>query len=180
MSNNHEGKKVGIGFVGILERIALVIAFGFAVYLIGTHSDWIQEKALLVQLYWNADASDQGYEVVPAEIEDTVISVLIADTPEKWELGLSGREVLSSKKGMLFVFDSPQRHGIWMKDMLFPIDIIWLDENMRVIQTMTDIEPDTYPQVFEPETQDLYVLEMRAGFVDRANIKIGSELVIYR
>jgi len=64
---------------------------------------------------------------------------------------------------MLFVFENPGIHGIWMKDMKFPIDIIWLDKDMSVISKELNVSPDTYPQVFYPSREAYYVLEVKAG-----------------
>src|SRR4051812_48326835 len=61
-------------------------------------------------------------------VEGKIISIEVADTPEARERGPSGRESLPQGSGVLFVFDAPATYGFWMKDMRFPIDIVWLDE----------------------------------------------------
>lgn len=172
-------KKSPVDWIGVIERIALVIVFAFALYLVGTNSDWIMDKYRYLELAMRGDANDLGYDVVHGELGGQVVRMLVADTPEKWRKGLSAREIIGAKQGMLFVFDRPDRHGIWMKDMLFSIDIIWFNENFEAIKIQTNVSPDTYPQVFEPDTQALYVLETRAGFVDRHNIELGDKLDIY-
>jgi len=60
------------------------------------------------------------------------IKVDLALTPETQEKGLSGRSGLKDDEGMLFVFEKPDKYSFWMKDMNFPIDIIWMGEDMRV------------------------------------------------
>lgn len=102
------------------------------------------------------------------------VRVEIADTPAERELGLSGRERLGEKEGMIFVFDSPGRHAFWMKDMLFPLDIIWLDENLKVIYIKKDARPESYPEIFLPGEDAKYVLEVVAGFADKYNLKEGD------
>src|SRR3989344_5288383 len=52
----------------------------------------------------------------------------VADTPELRQLGLSGKKSLEKDSGMLFVFDTTGIYGFWMKEMAFPIDVIWIDE----------------------------------------------------
>ena len=79
----------------------------------------------------------------------------------------------------MFVFDQLDFHGIWMKDMKFPIDIIWLDDTQQVVTIKTYISPDSYPEVFRPTQESLYVLEVPAGFVKTAEIKIGDQLVVF-
>jgi uncharacterized membrane protein (UPF0127 family) len=69
--------------------------------------------------------------------------------------------------GLLFVFDEPGLHGIWMKDMRFPIDILWLDDAFQVVDVRKNVAPDSYPTVFKPTKPARYVLEVTAGFADR-------------
>lgn len=94
----------------------------------------------------------------------------------KWEMvqGLSGRNSLSDSEGMLFAFDKPGKYGFWMKNMQFPIDIIWISENLTIIWIEKSVSPDTYPKSFVPESPAKYVLEISAGQVESNNIKIGD------
>ncbi|HEY4528324.1 MAG TPA: DUF192 domain-containing protein [Candidatus Paceibacterota bacterium] len=96
-------------------------------------------------------------------LEDKTLTIEVADTDVERIQGLSGRETLPLGTGMLFVFENPGIHGIWMKDMKFPIDIIWLDKDMSVISKELNVSPDTYPQVFYPSREAYYVLEVKAG-----------------
>jgi len=173
-----EGKN-STDWVGIIERIALVLVFAFAVYLIMNNSDWIKAKYRYAVLSVTGQSSDADYDLLHGSLNNQVITMLLADTPEKLQKGLSSRELISAKQGMLFNFGEADRHGIWMKDMLFSIDIMWFDENFKAVKVLSNVSPDTFPQVFEPDVQSLYVLEMRAGFVERYNVDVGSELVLY-
>jgi uncharacterized protein len=117
---------------------------------------------------------------VPVTIGRAALHVLIADTESRRMLGLSYRESLGKNQGMLFVFDEPGKHGIWMKEMKFSIDIIWLDDNLKVVDVKRNISPDTFPEVFEPKADASFVLEVNSGFTDKHDISVGSELVLYR
>lgn len=121
--------------------------------------------------------------------DNTIIQAELADTPEKRVQGLSGREKLGENEGMLFVFDSSSttsesevvldksdHHGIWMKDMKFAIDIIWLNDDWQIIDIAENITPDTYPQVFRPKEPASYVLEVNADFAAKNKIKIGDAI----
>lgn len=98
----------------------------------------------------------------------------VAETRYFLERGLSGRESLKSNEGMFFIFQKPDKYGFWMKDMSFPIDIIWFDESLKVVHIEKDVKPETYPKVFTPESNSEYVLEVSSGQVDILNIKIGD------
>ena len=108
------------------------------------------------------------------QIGDAIFKVEIADTDEKRIQGLSNRESLPENSGMLFVFENPDKHGIWMKDMKFPIDIAWLDAQKTVFWVEKSVSPDTFPQVFYPPSEALYVLEVPAGTFKKNHIDIGE------
>lgn len=102
------------------------------------------------------------------------ISVSIANTPELRERGLSGRKSLDPNEGMLFVFQRPGSYGFWMKDMLFPIDIIWFDENRTVVDVWENATPDSYPKTHTPKHLSQFVLEVSAGYISEHDIKVGN------
>ena len=117
----------------------------------------------------------QGNNSPTFAIGNATLKLEVADTDAERLKGLSGRDSLGAKSGLLFVFDTEGYYGIWMKDMKFPIDIAWLDKNKRIVTIDSNVSPDTYPQVFNPDSQSLYVLETNAGFFDSHNVKIGDQ-----
>jgi len=102
------------------------------------------------------------------------VRVLIAADNERRIQGLSGHPGLASDEGMLFFFDYSGKPGFWMKDMLFPIDIIWISDEWKIVDITKNISSDTYPQTFAPKSDARYVLEVRAGFADAHMLKIGQ------
>ncbi len=102
------------------------------------------------------------------------INIEKADTDEKRILGLSGRTSLAPDTGLLFIFDRSNYWGFWMKDMKFPIDILWLDKDFKVVTRMDRVAPETYPEVFLPRAAALYVLEINAGASQEYNIHEGD------
>jgi len=61
------------------------------------------------------------------------LRVEVVSTPETLRRGLSGRNQLPARNGMLFVFDKEARQSMWMPNMKFPLDILWLDANMKIV-----------------------------------------------
>lgn len=102
------------------------------------------------------------------------IKVILAETTLEQNRGLSGREKLNENEGMLFVFNHEGNYPFWMKDMNFPIDIIWLDENLKVVYIKKNALPQSYPESFSPGTNAKYVLEVNAGFSEKNNLKEGD------
>jgi uncharacterized membrane protein (UPF0127 family) len=90
-----------------------------------------------------------------------------ADTPGSRARGLSGRVSMDKTSGMLFVFDHPQQVCIWMKDMKFPLDLLWLDTDHRIVKTKANVSPETYPETFCVDNVQ-YVIELKAGVASQA------------
>lgn len=88
--------------------------------------------------------------------------------------GLSGTATLPEDMGMFFVFPADGHHGIWMKQMKYPIDIIWLDSVLKVVHIEEQISPLTFPKTFHPETAARYVLEVPSGFAAHNKIAVGA------
>lgn len=109
---------------------------------------------------------------------DATIKVGIADTPAERKKGLSGLKQLSDGAGLFFVFDDLDTHSIWMKDMNFAIDVIWLNSSKEVVHIVKNMTPDTYPTAFTPVRPALYILEVPAGFVEKWGIKIGDQATV--
>jgi uncharacterized membrane protein (UPF0127 family) len=96
---------------------------------------------------------------------DTYEAVVV-DTPELQQKGLSGRKFLPQKSAMLFAFDAEDQRCFWMKDMHFPIDIIWVDDGRRVTHVERAVSPATYPQTFCPKAPAKYVIEVNSRRAD--------------
>lgn len=121
-------------------------------------------------------AKGQTAETLTVSIGQRKLKAYVADSSETRERGLGGRDSLLSDEAMLFLFDTPALHGFWMKDMRFPIDIIWLDESKRVAWVEPNVLPTSFPKIFAPKVPAKYVLETNAGFAAENNIKIGEEV----
>lgn len=104
------------------------------------------------------------------------IAVEVADTNAERSLGLSNRESLAKGSGLLFIFEKAGNYGFWMKEMLFSIDIVWMDENWQVINVEKSISPQTYPKIFYPNTPAKFVLELNSGDASRLGIDAGQRL----
>ncbi|MBP9701918.1 MAG: DUF192 domain-containing protein [Candidatus Pacebacteria bacterium] len=109
-----------------------------------------------------------------------VLNVTVANTPELREKGLSKREILRDDEGMLFVFDTIDRHKMWMKDMYFPLDIIWLDENFKIVDINKGVSLSSYPNTFQPQTGAGFAIEVNAGYSDRNSVKVGESVKFER
>lgn len=133
----------------------------------------------LYQNYWD----DVQYALFGKEhihtiyLGSTALRVTVADEYEERIVGLSGVAQLNDFEGKLFIFDNDAKHGIWMKDMLIPIDILWIDQNLEVVHIAENALPSSYPnQVFAPPVDARMVLELNAYFVRSINVEVGDRL----
>jgi len=118
------------------------------------------------------------------QIAGQEIKVELALTEAEQNKGLSGRSELRDGEGMLFVFAKPGKYSFWMKDMNFPIDMVWFTpseggagEVLKVVYIKKNADPKLYPETYGPETDAKYVLEVVAGFSDKNNLKVGDSVV---
>jgi uncharacterized membrane protein (UPF0127 family) len=93
-------------------------------------------------------------------------------------MGLMFRSSLPLDRGMLFVFEELDFHGIWMKNCKFPIDILWLDEGGRVVHKAEAVPPCTADPcpVYQPLRRAAYVVELNAGQAGREKAVLGSRV----
>lgn len=119
-------------------------------------------------------------EYVDVSIGDVTFTAELAANEARRAKGLGGRQSLGENEAMLFKFSGNGFHSFWMKDMVFPIDIIWIQDTVIV-----DIQKDAAipisqddSQIYTPENQANYVLEINAGLVERYGFKIGDLVVI--
>lgn len=104
--------------------------------------------------------------------------VEIADTQEKQTTGLSNRETIGAAEGMLFVFKEPGSYGFWMKEMYFPLDILWIN-NDKVIGFFENAPTNQNPlPIYHPPGLVNYVLELPAGSIKKYDIQKGSEFKV--
>ena len=119
------------------------------------------------------------YKKTSISINGFKVLLALASTDEQRIKGLSGLEKLNESEGMLFLFDQPSKQGFWMNEMKFPIDIIWLDSNSRVVHIEKNLKPCTLfmaCHVYSPQVDSLYVLELRSGFTNDHSINNGTKI----
>lgn len=113
---------------------------------------------------------------LPLRIGETDFLASVAVTPEEREQGLSNTSELPAGVVKLFVFDFSDEWGIWMKDMNYPIDIIWLNEEKRVVHVEHQIPPESYPMVFRSLLPALYVIEVSAGLATTMGLVLDDKI----
>jgi uncharacterized membrane protein (UPF0127 family) len=133
---------------------------------------WLQRPAKITDI-WESPA----YATRQLRAGDKTFTVQLADSADKQRLGLSNRVDIPPDRGMLFTYDAAAADRcFWMKDMNFPIDIIWLDAKKRVVHIEAEVSPDTYPKTFCPDGPAQYVVELHPGTAGRNGLTKGLTL----
>jgi len=118
-------------------------------------------------------------EVVPLTLPSgRVLQAEVMVKDEDRAMGLMFRPSLPLDRGMIFVFETADFHGIWMKNCRFPIDILWLDEEKTVVHVAESVPPckgDPCP-VYNPMRRASYVIELNAGQARREKAVVGAKV----
>ncbi len=111
-------------------------------------------------------------------IRNEKIQVELATTPPQWQAGLSGRKALCQNCGMLFIFPESGVKEFWMKGMLIPLDIIWIDDNkiIGIEKVVPAPEVGQLPAIVRSPAGVNMVLEVNAYQAN--NFKIGDRVFL--
>lgn len=105
----------------------------------------------------------------------------VARTDEEKSKGLAKFDKIKDNEGMIFIFDKPGRYSFYMKDMKFNIDIIYLNEDQKVVDIFKNAQFKDYKnpydyEVYKPNYNSKFVIELKAGEIDNSGIKLGDKI----
>lgn len=147
--------------------VALVLALTFVIAAI-SHRNANGQKKSACGIYRNDKTVRVGSTEIKAEI---------ANNPAQLQQGLSGRPCIEQGQGMLFVFAKPGQYAFWMKDMKFPIDIVWISMEKKAVAIERNVQPNTYPDSkFINDNHHLaqYVIELKANRSNELHMTLGT------
>lgn len=112
-----------------------------------------------------------------AKIEGETFKLLVAKSEEDKQVGLSKYHRLPKNTGMIFLFDKPGFYSFWMKNMNFPIDILYIngDKIVTIYKNQKPAESGN-PPVLNPKEESDKVLEINAGLSDKYKIEEGDKV----
>lgn len=132
---------------------------------------------MLVLVLCSCSIKDDYFQTI--EINDRIIKVEIADTAELRYRGLSERKSLCEDCGMLFIFPDKAARTFVMRNMNFPLDIIWIDgDEIKKISKNLPPEGENPAIIYSSEFPVNYVLEVNGGYTDKNAIFTGDKVVI--
>ncbi len=134
---------------------------------------------LLAVTAHTAPPTPAASESIPLKLPSgKVLQVELMIREEDRAMGVMFRPSLPPDRGLLFVFERPDFYGFWMKNCKFPIDMVWLDEDRKVVHLAEAVPPckkEPCP-TYTPMRRALYVLEINAHQARREQASIGSRL----
>ncbi len=131
------------------------------------------------KVYGQKDMNDQSFTTSSVKIKDLIIHVDLAITSDQQAKGLSIKNTLNDSEGMLFPFNTPGEYAFWMKDMKFPIDIIWINSNHEIVHIEKNIQPCIFFLLcnsYFPHANSKYVLEVNSNYTTKNNIAVGDKV----
>lgn len=125
---------------------------------------------------------DYYWPKAQVKIVGQTLNVLVADNIKHWTKGLGGRKDLGQYDGMLFLFSTTEQHVFVMRDMQFPIDIVWIKNN-EIVDMAPNVPLDpakTEAELIPYAARDVSnrVLELPAGKVFNLGLKIGDKVEV--
>ena len=120
--------------------------------------------------------ADPATKEVNLRLRNVKIKAELARTEAQRARGLSNRGSLEEFGGMPFVFPEPTMPRFWMKDTNFPLDIIWINDQLKIIGIEHSLSPDSFSNTVSPPRQIPYVLEVNGGLTNDFNIQVGDRI----
>lgn len=154
----------------INQSALIVIGIGVAITVL-LFIPWGSKEAL--DLSFEKEAQLTVYS--PEGEERTQFAVELADTPEEIEQGLRFRKKLKMEHGMLFITEEEEVQSFWMFDMLFPIDIIYIDSAKEIVY-ISKAMPIDFKEPVPALAPSQYVLQINGGLSDKYNVSIGDRV----
>jgi len=158
-------------------RLQVIIPIAIAAFIIGS--------AGILSIPSDAKLEAVEFPRGTIKLDEHVLEVQIADTEPRRVRGLMFQEQLPYDQGMIFVFEEPGFYSLWMLNMQFPLDMIWFDNDGKVVYIDKNVPPCksaletvTCTTNNSAENEAKYILEVTAGFVDEFEITKDSILEI--
>jgi len=110
--------------------------------------------------------------------ENHCFYVELARTEQERTYGLMFRESMDLNKGMLFIFNEEKEYPFWMKNTLFSLDIIWINQDKEIVFIKKNVQPckEEKCERIDPDKKAKYVLEINGGITDSIGVGLGDRL----
>jgi uncharacterized protein len=157
-------------------KVGWFVAMASVFYFFVVALFWPIERQIMPATTPSVDRD--GYEQMVVEFSDNHVAVRVPTTIALQEKGLAGVAELPDDEGMLWFFSPAQRQVFWMKGMIMPLDIIWINSN-HIVSITANAKPPVDPAssdlpLLDPGVPVDSVLEVAAGFAIRHSLQVGD------
>jgi uncharacterized membrane protein (UPF0127 family) len=156
-------------------KLITILVFGMLCYAITSCKDDKKEINQVVISF-----KKEG-ELTLKKANDSIIKTIdieIADDDYETQTGLMYRDSMKAAQGMLFIFPKAEYHSFYMKNTRFPLDIIYIDSDKKIVSFQKNAKPFN-ETALPSEAPAKYVLEINAGLSDKWQLEIG-DLIDYK
>jgi uncharacterized protein len=120
-----------------------------------------------------AETAAFGLRTAELKISNVALTAEIADTPQASENGLMFRDSLPEDRGMLFLFEKPEKASFWMRNTKIPLSIAYIDSLGKILE-IKSMNPLDETLVLSSSNQVTYALEVNQGWFARHGISSGA------
>lgn len=122
--------------------------------------------------------AEKPLKTMQVRINDSYLNLEVADDDASRMLGLMNRENLDIDGGMIFVHESERRLSYWMKNVLIPLDMIFINEDLEIVGVIENVPicvEDPCP-LYSIEETAKYVIEVNAGWFESNSLSVGDKI----
>ena len=163
MRKEGEGFNYGYLLLGLGTLIVFILIFSF------DSSKYSEDHTV-----------DKDYKDGKICFKQNCFDTEVVNTEIRRQRGLSFEDNMALDKGMLFIFDEEGQHPMWMKDMNFPLDMVWINDDSKIVAISAEVQPcgEGVCSTFSNSDPARYVLELNSGIVKELGLKLGDSVEI--
>ncbi len=116
-------------------------------------------------------------------LKNKEIKLRLADTALKQAKGLMDEKSLPLDEGMFFVFDKSYKPSFWMANTFIDLDIVWMDENLKIVYIQKNAKACPEPlktrcEIYTPDKEAKYALEVNSGVIQETGVDLGDTVIL--
>lgn len=183
MNNQQKNKEIWKNplILAFFLPILLILVLCAAILSLASEDTWTKLNFLNIDAFNENEQKQQATSgkfiaasVINQDQEEIECNLELALTPTQQRQGLMYKIEMEANTGMLFVFQESEFRIFWMKNTYIPLDIAFLDTNMRIIDIYDHTKPENTKLIYKSTGRSMYVIEMNAGWFEKHNIESGA------
>ncbi len=117
-------------------------------------------------------------QLITLDYKNTYLVLEAAVTDKAHEKGLMYKTELENNKGMIFIYEKPKELTFWMLNTYIPLDIIYLNNELEVVQFYENTKVDQTAELYPSNVPAKYVIEVNSGWAANQGLAIGDKFLL--